>query len=350
MASVVHADAETVAQPARASAVTRDGAIDTMRGVAILMVIGIHALQQPLDASWKIALDAFLRPCVPIFLFASGYLTGLSGRVPVAKRLLATAIPYAIAFVAAYIYMALLNPAMDHRIITTIARFGLAYVFVYYYVFVYIGCTLMLWLVLWFATRIPEQAEQRLQVLLLAAIAFGLIIGSYLDPALARFGLSDGAIEEFRMRDIPFWFAFAALGMLVARTAIREVLLDMLPTLAVATTAVYAIYVVVRMAALGDAAAYDSTAFFGYAAALSVLLLALRIDVPLLATLGTGSYFVYLWHIFVIMVLRDLGGFRAFGGVAATLLMYVIALVVTGAALLALRQWAPPRALRYLGA
>lgn len=350
MASVAEADTGRVAHPARATAITRDGAIDTMRGVAILMVIGIHALQQPLDASWKIALDAFLRPCVPIFLFGSGYLTGLSGRVPVTKRLIATVIPYAIAFVAAYLYMALMNPAMDHRITTTVARFGLAYVFVYYYVFVYVGCTLLLWLVLWFATRIPEQAEQRLQVLLLIAIAFGLIVGSYLDPLLARVGLSDGVIEEFRMRDIPFWFTFAALGMLVARASIREVLLDMLPTLAVAAIIAYAIYVAVRITAIGDAAAYDSVAFFGYAAALSVLLLALRVDVPVLATLGAGSYFVYLWHIFVIMALRDLGGFHALGGVAATFLIYAIALVVTGAALLALRQWAPPRARRYLGA
>lgn len=350
MTSVAQADTETMAQPTHASAVSRDGAIDTMRGVAILMVIGIHALQQPLDASWKVALDAVLRPCVPIFLFASGYLTGLSGRVPVTKRLIATVIPYAIAFIAAYIYMALLNPAMDHRITTTIARFGLAYVFVYYYVFVYIGCTLLLWSVLWFATRVPEQSEQRLQVLLLIAIAFGLVTGGYLDPALARFGLSDGVIEEFRMRDIPFWFAFAALGMLVARASIRVVLLDMLPTLAIATLLAYVIYTAVRIAGIGDAAAYDSAAFFGYAAALSVLLLASRVDVPLLATLGAGSYFIYLWHIFVIMALRDLGGFRPLGGVAATLLMYVIALVVTGAALLALRQWAPPRMLRYLGA
>ncbi len=350
MTSVAEADTGTITQRPRASTVARDGAIDTMRGIAILMVIGIHALQQPLDASWKIALDAFLRPCVPIFLFASGYLTGLSGRVPVAKRLVATVIPYAIAFVAAYLYMALLNPAMDHRITTTIARFGLAYVFVYYYVFVYIGCTLLLWLVFWFATRIPEQSEQRLQVLLLIAIAFGLITGSYLDPALAHFGLADGVIEEFRMRDIPFWFAFAALGMLVARASIRDILLDMLPTLAVATLVAYAIYIAVRIIGIGDAAAYDSTAFFGYAAALSVLLLASRIDVPLLASLGSGSYFIYLWHIFVIMALRDLGGFRALGGVAATILIYVIALAITGAALLALRQWAPPRVLRYLGA
>lgn len=350
MASVAQADAGTVAQPARSSAVTRDGTIDTMRGVAILMVIGIHALQQPLDASWKIALDAVLRPCVPIFLFASGYLTGLSGRVPVAKRLVATVIPYAIAFVAAYLYMALMNPAMDHRITTTIARFGLAYVFVYYYVFVYIGCTLMLWLLLWFATLVPHQAEQRLQVLLLIAIAFGLVTGSYLDPALASFGLSDGVIEEFRMRDIPFWFAFAALGMLVARASIRAVLLDILPTLVIATVLSYGLYAAVRMTVIGDAAAYDSTAFFGYAAALSVLLLASRVDVPLLATIGAGSYFVYLWHIFVIMALRDLGGFRSLGGVAATFLMYAIALAMTGAALLALRQWAPPRVLRYLGA
>lgn len=350
MTSVAEEYTGSVAQPTRTAAATRDGAIDTMRGIAILMVIGIHALQQPLDASWKVALDAFLRPCVPIFLFASGYLTGLSGRVPVVKRLIATVIPYAIAFIAAYLYMALMNPAMDHRITTTVARFGLAYVFVYYYVFVYVGCTLLIWLVLWFATRTHEQAEQRLQVLLLVAIVFGLIIGSYLDPALARVGLSEGVIEEFRMRDIPFWFAFAALGMLVARASIREVLLDMLPTLAVATIIAYAIYVAVRIAAIGDAAAYDSVAFFGYAAALSVLLLASRVDIPLIATLGAGSYFIYLWHIFVIMALRDLGGFRVLGGIAATILMYAIALVVTGAALLALRQWAPPRALRYLGA
>jgi peptidoglycan/LPS O-acetylase OafA/YrhL len=152
------------------------------------------------------------------------------------------------------------------------------------------------------------------------------------------------------MRDIPFWFAFAALGMLVARASIRAVLLDMLPTLAIVAILTYAIYTAVRIAVIGDAAAYDSTAFFGYAAALSVLLLASRVDIPLLATLGAGSYFVYLWHIFVIMALRDLGGFRPLGSVTATLLIYVIALVVTGAALLALRQWAPPRMLRYLGA
>lgn len=350
MTSMTHSETEAVAAPARSMAASRDGAIDTMRGVAILMVIGIHALQQPLDASWKIALDSMLRPCVPIFLFASGYLTGLSGRVPVVKRLQATVIPYAIAFVAAYLYMAMMNPAMDHRITTTVARFGLAYVFVYYYVFVYIGCTLMLWLLLWFATRVPEQAEQRLQVLLLIAITLGLVTGSYLDPALSRFGLSDGVIEEFRMRDIPFWFAFAALGMLVARAVIREVLLDMLPTLAVATVGAYVVYAAVRIAVIGDAAAYDSTAFFFYAAALSVLLLASRIDVPVLAAFGTGSYFIYLWHIFVIMALRDLGGFHALGGIAATLLMYVIAVLVSAGALLALRQWAPARVLRYLGA
>jgi peptidoglycan/LPS O-acetylase OafA/YrhL len=63
------------------------------------------------------------------------------------------------------------------------------------------------------------------------------------------------------------------------------------------------------------------------------------------AAFGTGSYFIYLWHIFVIMALRDLGGFHALGGVAATLLMYVIAVLVSAGALLALRQWAPPRVL-----
>src|SRR5262245_47038477 len=98
--------------------VARDAGIDTMRGIAILMVIGIHSLPQPLGA-WETTVDAILRPCVPIFLFASGYLTALSGKVPLGKRLKAAIVPYAIAFAAAYLYMALHNPAMDHRPVTT---------------------------------------------------------------------------------------------------------------------------------------------------------------------------------------------------------------------------------------
>ena len=146
----------------------RDAGIDTMRGIAILMVIGIHSLQQPLN-SWQTLVDAPLRPCVPIFLFASGYLTARSGRVPLWKRLKAVLIPYAIAFVAAYIYMAVHNPAMDHHLAKTLARFVFAYVFVYYYVFVYVGCTLALWLVFFGFGRgtLRQPSERRLIVLLL---------------------------------------------------------------------------------------------------------------------------------------------------------------------------------------
>ena len=147
---------------AHAPARSRDGVIDAMRGIAILMVIGIHSLPQPLDAIWAKSLDAALRPCVPVFLFVSGYLTALSGRVPLAKRLKAALIPYAIAFAAAYAYMALHNPAMDHRIGTTLARFGLGYVFVYYYVFVYVCCTLGLWLVFAVGGTGKPDAEKRI--------------------------------------------------------------------------------------------------------------------------------------------------------------------------------------------
>src|SRR5580698_3577510 len=147
----------------------RDAGIDTMRGIAILMVIGIHSLPQPLS-SWAVPVDALLRPCVPMFLFVSGYLTAHSGRVPLWKRLKAALVPYAIAFAAAYIYMALHNPAMDHRIGTTVARFVLAYAFVYYYVFVYVGGTIGLWLV--FLASLPDapSSKARLVVLLLLSI------------------------------------------------------------------------------------------------------------------------------------------------------------------------------------
>ena len=128
-----------------------------------------------------------LRPCVPLFLFVSGYLTAHSGRVPLWKRLKAALIPYAIAFVAAYIYMALHNPAMDHRIGTMVARFVLAYAFVYYYVFVYVGCTLGLWLVFSASPPGGPRSESRLVALLLFAIRLRIRAGVRLFLA-GRFG------------------------------------------------------------------------------------------------------------------------------------------------------------------
>jgi surface polysaccharide O-acyltransferase-like enzyme len=333
----------------RADATARDAVIDTMRGMAILMVIGIHSLQPPLHL-WQTLVDAALRPCVPIFLFTSGYLTARSGRVPLGKRLRAALIPYAIAFVAAYVYMALHNPAMDHRIATTLARFVLAYVFVYYYVFVYVGCSFALWLVFSAADRRPSQSEPRLVVLLLFSIILGLIAGSYLDPLLARLGYPDSLIEEVRMRDIPFWFCFAALGALIGLYGTRVGLRETRTLIVPATLFAYIIYAAVRQFGLGDAADYDSVVFFGYAALLCVLLLGLDIQLPFLAALGSGSYFIYLWHIFIVMLLRDHAGLDSLGPAAAFAITYLLTASGSILALLAVREIAPPRLIRWLGA
>src|SRR5258708_15042288 len=191
----------------RTIASSRDSGIDTMRGIAILMVIGIHSLQQPLN-SWETLADAPLRPCVPIFLFASGYLTALSGRVPLGKRLKAALTPYEIAFVAASIYMALHNPAMDHRVAKALARFLFAYVFVYYYVFVYVGCTIALWLVFSASAVGTQQSERRLVVLLLLSIAVGLSAGGSVDPLLFSLGFSGAVDAEGRVPRISSWVSF----------------------------------------------------------------------------------------------------------------------------------------------
>jgi surface polysaccharide O-acyltransferase-like enzyme len=324
----------------------RDSSIDTMRGIAILMVIGIHSLHQPLTPAWETWLDAALRPCVPIFLFASGYLTALSGRVPLNKRLTALLIPYATAFAAAYLYMALHNPAMDHRLVATAARFVLAYVFVYYYVFVYAGCTLLLWLLF----KIARNDPVRLAVLLLIAIGIGLVAGAYLDPLLLRLNVTESLVQEVRMRDIPFWFGFAALGALAGMAGVRNATRSMRGPLIAIMALLYAIYASVRWWQIGDAADYDSAAFFGYAALLCTMLFALDFRVPFLAVLGSGSYFLYLWHIFIVMALRDHAGLRALGPLADSAITAAVTLVASVSALLAIRRWAPPRAATWLGA
>jgi peptidoglycan/LPS O-acetylase OafA/YrhL len=328
---------------------SRNAGIDTMRGIAILMVIGIHSFQQPLN-SWETAADALLRPCVPIFLFASGYLTALSERVPLWKRLKAALIPYAIAFVAAYIYMALHNPGMDHRVTTTIARFVLAYVFVYYYVFVYVGCTIVLWLVFSASGTGTPESQRRLIGLLLLSIALGMIVGSYFDPLLFRRGFSDSLVEEVRMRDIPFWFSFMALGALIGLAGKRAGLDGMRTQISSAALFAYIIYAAVRLFGLGDAADYDSVAFFGYAGLLCILMLALDIHLPLLVALGSGSYFIYLWHIFIIMTLRDHAELRQFGPLANSTITFAVTAVSSVLALLAVRALMPRHVTRWLGA
>jgi surface polysaccharide O-acyltransferase-like enzyme len=330
------------------TATSRDAGIDSMRGIAILMVIGIHSLQQPLS-SWAIPIDASLRPCVPIFLFASGYLTAHTRRVPLWKRLMATLIPYSIAFSAAYLYMTLHNPTMDHRPITTIARYVLAYAFIYYYVFVYVGCTLGLWLVFSVSRPGSPSSEIRLAVLLLLAIALGLIGGSYLDPVLSRLGVPDSLVEEVRMRDIPFWFSFMALGTLIGLARIDSRLGDMRAWLWGATLVAFTIYAAVRLFGVGDAADYDSLAFFFYAVLLVVLLLVLDIRSPYLAMLGAGSYFIYLWHIFIVMTLRDHAALHQFGPVANFSITYAVTVLGSIAALLVIEAAAPSRLRRWLG-
>jgi surface polysaccharide O-acyltransferase-like enzyme len=334
---------------AQAPAKSRDGVVDAMRGIAILMVIGIHSLPQPLDSVWAKSLDAALRPCVPVFLFVSGYLTALSGRVPLAKRLKAALIPYAIAFAAAYAYMALHNPAMDHRLGTTLARFALGYVFVYYYVFVYVCCTLGLWLIFAVGGTSQPDSKRRIAALLILAIGCGLLAGSYLDPAVSRLGASDALVDEVRTRDIPFWFSFVALGALTAMFAdlshrsMRHALLG-------AALFAYILYATVRIFNLGDAATYDSTAFFGFAALFCVSMFAFQSSSPLLGWVGSGSYFIYLWHIFIVMALRDHFGLRQLGGVARFGICCGLTVLASTAALLTGRQLASPRLCRWLGA
>jgi hypothetical protein len=259
-------------------------------------------------------------------------------------------IPYAVAFVAAYIYMAVHNPAMDHRATVTIARFTLGYVFVYYYVFVYIGSTLGLWLIFRASGASSPQAEPRLIALLLFSMALGLIAGGYLDPLLSRLGFSNAVVEEVRMRDVPFWFCFAALGMLVGRFEIGPDLRNMRWPIAAAALAAYAIYATVRLFGIGDAADYDSTAFFAYAATLCLLLFALGIRFPFLAAVGSGSYFIYLWHIFIVMILRDHASLRGYGAATDFVVTFAVTAVTSIVALLAVRRLAPPRIVRWLGA
>jgi fucose 4-O-acetylase-like acetyltransferase len=327
---------------------TRDGTIDTMRGVAILMVIGIHSLPKIEASALVTAADAVLRPCVPVFLFASGYLTAQTGTIPLTKRIVRTLVPYTIAFVAAYAFMAFTNPQMDQRLVVTAARYVFAYVFVYYYVFVYVGCTLLLWLVFAATGRGEPTRQPRLLVLLTLSIVIGLFVGAYLDPLLAHFRVSDALVEEVRMRDVPFWFAFAAAGALVGSTRTQAVLHDLRYPLAAGAVLAYAAYALIRIAHIGDAADYDSLAFFLYALLFCLAMRGFARNWHAVAMLGSASYFIYLWHIFVVMALRAVPVLHPHP-LASFLTEFIAALLVTASLAILIRQAAPQRLAQWLG-
>ncbi|HEX5210700.1 MAG TPA: acyltransferase [Pseudolabrys sp.] len=323
----------------------RDAVIDTLRGVAILMVIGLHSLPKLHGSAIVTAVDAALRPCVPVFLFASGYLSAQCDRIPAAKRVLRALGPYTVAFAAAYLLMAAENPLMDHRPAIIVARYGLAYVFVYYYVFVYIGCTVLLWL----SFLAAGADRQRLIAFLSFAIVIGIAIGAYLDPLLQHLGVPAAQIEEARMRDLPFWFGFMAVGAIVGCLELRQLLQNLRSSLLAATLLAYAAYASVRIFAIGDAADYDSVAFFVYACLFCLCMLAFAPRVPALGFLGAASYAIYLWHIFPIMILRGLLT-PQLQPAASFFIEYVVALIFSIGLVITARSVAAPRLARWLGA
>jgi peptidoglycan/LPS O-acetylase OafA/YrhL len=206
-----------------------------------------------------------------------------------------------------------------------------------------------LWLVFAVGGAGRKDSRKRIAALLILAIGSGLLAGSYLDPAMSRLGASDALLDEVRMRDIPFWFSFVALGALTAMfadltdQAIRRSLLG-------AMLAAYMLYAAVRILSLGDAATYDSTAFFFYAALFCVALFAIQPSSPLLGWIGSGSYFIYLWHIFIVMLLRDHTSLHQLGGFASFAVCGSVTVLLSMTALLAVRQLASPRLCYWLGA
>jgi hypothetical protein len=152
------------------------------------------------------------------------------------------------------------------------------------------------------------------------------------------------------MRDIPFWCSFMALGALIGISGNRSILHDTRGPILGATLLAFFVYAAARLFGLGDAADYGSVAFFGYAALLCILLLAFDVRLPHVSALGSGSYFIYLWHIFIVMLLRDHAGLSQFGPTVNFAITYAVTASGSVLALLAVRKFAPPRMIRWLGA
>jgi peptidoglycan/LPS O-acetylase OafA/YrhL len=150
------------------------------------------------------------------------------------------------------------------------------------------------------------------------------------------------------MRDLSFWFGFMAVGAILGCLRAGQMLCQLRAPLLGATVAAYAGYALVRIFALGDAADYDSIAFFIYATLFCLTLLAFAPQWRALELLGGASYAIYLWHIFAIMLVRD--HLQSVPSPAAFLIEYVAALASSVVLVVAVRSAATPRMAQWLGA
>jgi peptidoglycan/LPS O-acetylase OafA/YrhL len=78
--------------------------------------------------------------------------------------------------------------------------------------------------------------------------------------------------------------------------------------------------------------------------------LALDVQLPSLAALGSGSYFIYLWHIFIVMFLRDQVGLKQFDPATSLAITFTVVALGSILALQIVRAIAPPYLIRWLGA
>ncbi|MBE0703895.1 MAG: acyltransferase, partial [Afipia sp.] len=106
----------------------------------------------------------------------------------------------------------------------------------------------------------------------------------------------------------------------------------------------------VRLWKIGDDADYDSLAFFGYASLAALTLLTWRPASAALAMLGSGSYFIYLWHIFIVMFLRDHGAFDRFTPLAGFVFTFAATAILIAFLLVCVRRLAPGTMRRWVGA
>ena len=78
-------------------------------------------------------------------------------------------------------------------------------------------------------------------------------------------------------------------------------------------------------------------------------MLSFAFDWQALAMLGAGSYFIYLWHVFPIMLLREWPGLQQ-QAAASFAVKFAVAFATSALFIVAIRRARAPRLAQWLGA
>jgi len=280
--------------------------LDLLRTCAIIGVLIIHSASRYVSTEMEQLVggwfSTFTRPCIPIFLFISGFLLGNSEftKALLIRRLKRVLVPYTVFSVLAffYTYQTSLFSKPPRFYLYILLRFVIGdSMNIYYFVFIIVITYLLFYYVR--KLRIP------IYTILTVFAMLTLIHVSYYFTAISAFGADHTLFTYLYTYRYVFWPFFFFLGVVTCQSRLLELCKLNSTQIICLWGIVFVLYNIIYFMKMGNYDGFNSVIGTVYSVCTIFMLLCLRIKSTIVGYLSSLSYYLYLSHIFIVYLLYD---------------------------------------------